>query len=506
MKKILSILFVLIGFISHGQKQNTYLITDFGAKPNGKTVNTVFIQEAIDRASLNGGGKVIIPAGYFVTGVIYLKNNVELNIIEGAVLLGSTDRFDYGKQKVEALITAKNQHHISITGSGEINGRGRELVKDIFIKLNNGLLEDDQWKLNHPSEKNRPSLINFIDCDSVTIKNITLKNAAGWVQNYLRCNHLVVDSITVNSTEYWNNDGIDIVNSKNVSITNSFIDAADDAICLKSEGLILDSCVNIYVANCKLRSSANAFKIGTGSVGGFRNIKVRDLTIYDTYRAAIALEAVDGGFIENVDIATVHAINTGCAIFIKLGHRNNSKKYSTIKHIKITNLTVKVPSYKPDIGYPVEGPLSNYPHNIFPSSITGIPGYPVTDVLLENITIDYDGGARKSIAQFCIDTLNRVPENRAAYPEFSMFGELPCWGMYLRHVKGVAMKNITFKMQEPDYRPAIIFDDINRLDVNVIKIVSPKLVPVIVLNKVKNYTVGELQLPVDGKQAIKIIP
>lgn len=209
--------------------------------------------------------------------------------------------------------------------------------------------------------RNRPKLITFVACNGVTIKNITLKNAAAWVQEYRLCNKVVIDHISVQSTAYWNNDGIDINNSKNVRITYCDINAADDAICLKSEGEIVDSCENIYIAHCRLRSSANAFKIGTGSKGGFRNIKVKQLKIYDTYRSAIAIEAVDGAFLENIDIKKVYAKNTGNAIFIRLGHRNKDSVHSTVKNVSIQKVYVQIPLDKPDKGYVREGPLLKYP-------------------------------------------------------------------------------------------------------------------------------------------------
>ena len=298
-------------------------------------------------------------------------------------------------------------------------------------------------------------------------------------------------------------------------ITHCNINASDDAICLKSEGNIIDSCVNIYIADCKLRSSANAFKLGTASRGGFRNIKVRNLKIYDTYRSAIALEAVDGGFLENVDIQNVKATNTGSAILIRLGHRNKDTQYSVVRHIHIADVKVEVPADKPDKGYTMEGPLLKYPpgfkpvtnkiqsvspwnnsgydssaipypHNVFPSSITGLPGHPVQDIVLENIDIIYEGGASKKVNFYPLDSLAGITEAPTAYPEFSMFGELPVWGMYVRHAEGVDMKNIRLKYLNTDYRAAMVFDDINVLKLDGIKIPSEKEFPVIVFKDVKN--------------------
>jgi polygalacturonase len=323
------------------------------------------------------------------------------------------------------------------------------------------------------------------------------------VQDFIGCDGVIIDSVQVESTEYWNNDGIDIVNSKNVKITNCTVDVADDAICLKSEGKP-GICENIYVANCRLRSSASGFKIGTGSHGGFKNITVRDLFVYNTYRSAIALEAVDGGFLENIDIRNVTAKYTGNAIFIRLGHRNKDEKYSTVNKIYIGNVKVEVPAGKPDIGYPVEGPRLLFPHNVFPASVTGIPGHPVQDVTLENIEIIYEGGADTSVAHFAKDSLQQVPENIAGYPEFSMFGELPAWGFYVRHVQGMKMKNITLSYKNEDYRPCAIFDDVKNLELSDIHIPSGRQAPVIILNKVIHHSFDKLQLPFSVPSAVQI--
>ena len=175
------------------------------------------------------------------------------------------------------------------------------------------------------------------------------------MQDYRECNGVTIDGIAVQSTAYWNNDGLDITDSKNVRITNCFINASDDALCFKSDNPKA-SCENVYVDNCTLRSSANGLKFGTSNYGGFRNFKITNLTIFDTYRSAIALESVDGGFMDHIDIRNVTAKNTGNAIFIRRGHRNKTSTVSTLNNIYIANVKVEVPLFKPDQGYPIEGP------------------------------------------------------------------------------------------------------------------------------------------------------
>lgn len=491
-------------------QQKVFNITASGAIADSKTNNTAAIQRAIDSAAEAGGGRVLVPAGKFVTGVITLRSNVELHIAEGATLLGSTKRTDYGGARASALIVADQQQHISITGKGTIDGQGREVVADVDRMLKEGTLQDPQWQTVNPwgqkrsAEFNRPHLLTFKNCDHVTIKGVLFKDAACWVQTYKECANLILDSVRVKSTAYYNNDGIDIDDCRNVKVSNCDVDADDDGICLKS-GNPNALCDNIEITNCKIRSSASALKFGTASHGGFKHITVKNILIYDTYRSAIALESVDGGNLEDVTIENVLAKNTGNAIFIRLGHRKTEAPIGVVRNISIKNLKVQVPAGKPDKGYEMEGPEVKAPHNVFPASITGLPGHPVENVTLENIKIEYEGGASKQVAQFGLDSLNKLPENAGDYPEFSMFGEMPCWGLYVRHAAGVNLKNIKLEYKKEDFRPAIIFDDVRKLNLQSVSIPSGKTPPVIVLKNTPLPSLNALKLPFEQAKAVIMV-
>jgi len=243
-----------------------------------------------------------------MTGTLFLKSNIELHLKLGAVLLGSPFVKDYKKSGGNnSLIFADQQQNVSITGEGIIDGQGQELMLDVFQKLRSGELKspDSLWLYKRPGV-GRANDLYFKFCKGVVISGITLKNSSDWVQNYQECTDVVIDRITVQSTAYWNNDGLDITDCKNVRITNCFINASDDALCFKS-GNPNSSCENVMVDNCTLRSSANGLKFGTSNAGGFRNFKITNLTIFDTYRSAIALESVDGGFMDHIDIRNVIA-------------------------------------------------------------------------------------------------------------------------------------------------------------------------------------------------------
>jgi len=468
LKLSIFLLLGLPGFVPTGRSGEKMLnILSFGARGDGVTLNTNFIQAAIDSATAMGGGVVVVPRGTFLSGTLVLKSNVTLQLREGATILGSINPADYQHL---AFILAEGQENISITGKGTIDGQGRKLALYLDSLFYAGKLDSSQYNFRRKRPENRPGDLKISDCKNVRVSGITVKNACGWVQTYRLCEELVIDSIRVESDAYWNNDGIDIADCKKVRITHCFVNSADDGICLKSEDGADHWNEDIYIADCTVRSSGSAIKLGTSSVGGFKKVRIKNIHVFDTFRSAIALESVDGGDLEDVDIDHVDATNTGDGIFIRLGHRNQNGKAGTLRNVAIRNVKVQIPFDRPDKNYDLRGPDLPFFHNPFPCSITGIPGHPVENVTLENIEITFPGRGNDGLAIIPLNRLKDVGENETGYPEFSMFGELPSWGFYVRHVDGLTMKNITVKAAERDFRPAFVFDDVNKLDLNTITI------------------------------------
>ena len=487
----------VIGFCLPKIHAQDFNVLDYGATPDGKTHCTSNIQSAVNAANKNGGGRVVIPKGKFLSGSIILKSNVELHLQKEAVLLGSLNPDHYIKFNWwKALVIASKQENISITGPGEINGQGREISLHLDSLFHAGKIDSFNYNFveKRPMYRIRPQLIDFGNCKNVTVKNVFLRNAACWVQNYDKCENVIIDSVRVYSDAYWNNDGLDISDCKNVRVTNSIFNSADDGICLKSHS-DKHFCDNIYIANCIVRSSASAIKFGTKSEGGFKNVTIEHIKVYDTFRSAIAIESVDGGFLEDVLINDVVAKNTGNAIFIRLGNRKRKRTEGagTLKNVTIKNVKVEVAFKRPDYGYDIRGPELPFFHNIFPSSITGLPGHPVENVFLENIEIIYPGRGNKGLAYVPLSRLDAIPEQEAMYPEFSMFGELPAWGFYVRHMDGLTMKNIKLSISSPDYRRAFVFDDVKNLDIKSLTIEGEKKQKHIILNNTENTNIENMQ-------------
>lgn len=480
------------GFKCRAQKtakpQQVFLITDYGAKADGKSINTIAIQKAIDAAFKNKGGRVIFPKGNFLSGSIILKSNVTLYFEEESVLLGSTNPKDYFNMAFEgrpvspknddnsqmALILAHRGKNIALKGKGTIDGQGLQLALNIDSLHHAGIAVDPKYSVrrNRPNETMRPKLFRFSQCDNVLIEGLKAGEASCWGLSFELCTNLTLDNLKIVNRSYWNNDGIDITDCKNVRVVNCDINSADDGICLKSyyPGYYNDS---VYIANCNIRSSASAIKFGTASFGGFKNVTIKNITVYDTFRSAIAIESVDGAVIENIDVSNIVAVNTGNAIFIRLGQRSGDK-LGSIKNVRIKNIKAQVPFGRPDSNYDLRGPEVDFFHNPFPSSIVGLEGYAIENVVLENIEINYPGRASKGMAYIPLSRLNQVPEAAKDYPEFSMFGELPAFGFYVRHVNGISLKNIKLTLDDADFRPAFVFDDVQNLKMEAIDLPKEK--------------------------------
>lgn len=422
-------------------------------------------------AALKEGGRLVIPAGIHVTGTLQLKSGVNLHLEKGAVLLGSVNPYDYDgyletiddvaggvadkcSKPQFGLIVARDAHDISITGEGIIDGRGLELALAIDSLHHIGERVDPNYNTRRMRPSLRPKLLDFDSVDSLRVENVKLRASASWGFSLNKCNDVVIKDIEFVNRAYWNNDGIDVADCHNVSITGCDINSADDGIVLKSFDPA-DGNDNILISDCRIASSANAIKMGTESFGGFRNVIIKNIKIRDTFRSAIALESVDGAVLENVTVDSIEAVNTGNAFFIRLGHRRGEKPGS-LSNVAISNLKCEIPFGRPDSDYDLRGPDINTIHNPFPASITGIPGSRVNNVRLSNIDVSYPGRGTKGMAYIGEYRYKNVPEQIDSYPEFHMFGELPAWGLFVRHVDGLKLDNVKMAVREPDYRPAMV--------------------------------------------------
>lgn len=428
-------------------------ITDFGAVADGKTLCTNSIQKAIDTCSKQGGGQVIVPSGTFLTGSVVLKSKVNLHLEEGAVLLAATSFKDFAKRTARtgvryqqylnrSLLYAQGAENISVTGSGMLDGNA--------ILSGTGEFKEQNAE--------NPSLIWFDECENVLVKDVVFRRSVWWTQAYTRCRHIRVDHIVVKENYFHNADGVDIVDCDDFIVENCDINCNDDGICMK--GYTHEGCNHGTIRNNKVRSLCNGIKMGTDSSGGFRNILIEDNEIWQTVISGLALQIVDGGVMENIIVRRITMNGIGTPLSLRLGSRNRLVSGSLavqpgkMRHIRISDLKAVVD--KAERYNDEERKRHNY--IVYTSSVCGVPGNLIEDVVIENVEMTILGGYPPATAE---DALRDIPEVGNKYPENRMFGTLPSYAFYLRHAKGILMNNIRIIQKQADARPAFLLDDVH---------------------------------------------
>lgn len=477
MKRLLTFFSTLYVIVCTSCSQNSgYNVLDFGAVGDGKTINTEAIQRAINKCHENGGGRVLVPKGLFISGTLYIKDNVNLHIEAGATLKGSGSFSDYPDNDVKyvnsfsysngklfankALLFGEGVNNISITGQGTIDGSG----DGPEFQLGND---------SNPGSRRRPCMLLFIDSKNIEVMDLNLRNSAYWLQNYLGCDTLHLKGLKIYNHTNYNQDATDI-DASNALIEDCIIDSDDDGICLKSHDANRPV-ENVTVRNCTISSNCNAVKFGTKSDGGFRNINISNCVIKKaskdnvrkwqenlqfielptTIISGFALESVDGGFIEDVNISDIQMEDVQTPIFVIMGRRNvgqagnqdfyksdknpldPSLKVGRVSNLSFRNITAKS-------------------HSKMTSSITAAAGYYVENITLENIKISTMGYGTKEEANAILG------EYRGSYPENRMYGfAYPSSGFFFRHVKNLNANNVDLEVRNEDYRPAVILDDVH---------------------------------------------
>jgi polygalacturonase len=433
----------------------------FGIKSNGTTLNTTSIQKAIDYISENGGGTLEFTIGRYLTGAIVLKSNVTINLVDGAILLGSTNPYDYlngsGQVNTFSLVSAYRAENIAITGEGIIDGQGAELGYNLLNQQQKGIIPDI---MTYDRPGVRPNGVYLRECKNVTVTGITIKSAGGWSLYPDQCEDMLIDGVTVFGLDSQNNDGIDIVDCKNLRLFNAYINTSGDAICFKSHDQ--NKCnEHIDVHNCVARSSGSAIKFGT-TTGGYRNIHIVNNKVYKTCRSALTIEVSDGGFAEDILVDSLYAYNTGNAVYLRIGKHNTNRPAGKLRNVTIQNMYCEIPAQKADAGFPYEGTIEDNPRNISPASIVGLTGgHDIENITLRNIRLVYPGGGNANYAYRGLkpEDLDEIPEMPTSYPKYSQFRELPAWAFWIRHGKNITFENISLVAKERDYRPAIVIQE-----------------------------------------------
>jgi len=424
-------------------------VTAHGAASDGKKLSTSAIQQVIDACAAAGGGTVYFPPGTYLSGTLVLKSHVHLYLEGGATLLGSPSLSDYPSHVArlrsytdnytdKSLLYAEGAENIAISGGGVLDGQGGAFQGPYKV---------------------RPYMLRFIECRRVSVADVMFKDSPMWVQHYLGCEGVNIRGVTVRSRINANNDGIDIDACDNVRISDCDVSSGDDAIVLKST---LDRpCRRVAVSNCVLSSHCNALKLGTETNGGFEDIVISNCAIYDTRLSGVALEIVDGGTMDRVAVSNLTMKNVGAPVFIRLGNRARpfvdggaKPGVGKLRNVTLTNFEVAGGSR---VG----------------CAISGIPGHHIENLTLDNIRLGFVGGGTKA------DAVREVPENEDKYPEHNMFGALPAYGLFLRHVRNARFRGVQTSYQASEERPALAAQDVEGLETEACRFAPPREGPAV---------------------------
>jgi polygalacturonase len=487
---ILSFL-LLVATALCGRAGNVYDVRNFGAVGNGVHLDHAAINAAIDTCAAQGGGQVLIPAGNYLCGSIRLKSNIDLHLSLGARIVGApqsmkaydeAEKFE-GSQYQDgghtyfhnSLIWGEHLQNVSITGLGVIDGGGltkqdRESGTSI---LNGSIGLGDKT-------------VALKLCRNVNIHDVTILHGGHFAIIITGCDIVDINNVNIDT----NRDGIDIDCCKFTTVSNCKVNSPnDDAIVLKSSYALQKPvpCDNILITNCVVMGykegtyydgtyipnevgwACGRIKLGTESNGGYHNITISNCSFI--YSSGLALEEVDQGVMSNIVVSNIAMSHVHhYPIYITTGCRNRGPKEITSAskgcNIQISNMTAD--DVEPTCGI----------------QITGMKDHPLSNIRLSNIQINYLGGGTKE------EGFKEFKELNTSYPEPKSLGRCPAYALFARHVEGLHLDHITFKTVAPDYRPAIILNDVDNLDIDHVSVPTGKNLQSLKMSDVKNIEIS----------------
>jgi polygalacturonase len=460
--------------ITSASSEALFDIRRYGATGDGKTLDTKAIQSAIDAAERVGGGTVLFPAGTYASYSIHLKSNVALYLDQGAILLaasvplegttsggydaaepqGAWEPYqDYGHNHWHnSLLWGEDLHDVSILGPGRIWGKG----------LSRGW---DKEPTNLPDAR-KPGVgdkaIALKLCRNVTLRDFQILQAGWFGILATGVDNLTIDNLRIDT----NRDGMDIDCCRNVRVSNCTVNSPyDDGICPKSSFALgyARATENVTITNCFVTGNyevgsvldgtwtpmpasfaghaTGRIKCGTESNGGFRNITISNC-VFESCKG-FALETADGAVVEDIVFSNIAMRNVfRSPIFLYLGSRMRGPKDAPIGILRRVVLSNIVSSHAGQL----------------PSLMVGIPEHPIEDIKISDVYLRQQGGGDAAMA--AIDP--QIKDN--AYPEPTMFGDLPATGFYLRHVRNLEVSNVEVATEAQDARAAFCLQDVDGAD------------------------------------------
>ena len=496
-----------------------------GARGDGTTLDTDAINAAIAAASAAGGGTVWFPAGRYLSFSIRLRSNVALYLDAGSVIVAADPAVDKGRYDEaeqnpwdayqdfghshwhNSLLWGEGLENVAILGPGRIWGRGlTRSGPGANRPLKAGDMPSSLKGADPMGERARKGMTFGAEMAAKGNKAIALKNCRN-VQlrdfSMLKCGHfavlatgvdnLVIDNLMVDTDR----DGFDIDCCRNVRIANCAVNTPnDDAICLKSSyalgkprftehvtitgcqvsGFDLGTLLDGTFGKTQLEAPdkegvCGRIKLGTESNGGFRNIAIANC-VFEHCRG-LAIESVDGAVIEDVTVDNLAMRDlTTAPLFIRLGRRMRAPagtQVGAIRRINISNVVVS---------------QANAP---FASIVAGLAEAPVEDVRISNLTVVHGGGGTAA------DAVRQVPEEADHYPEPSMFGVTPAYGLYVRHARNLEVHHADLRSAGPEGRPPVLLDDVDGAGFDHVRFARGTAAATFVLRGVRNIVIRDAQ-------------
>ncbi|MCI9326858.1 MAG: polygalacturonase [Lachnospiraceae bacterium] len=429
-------------------------ITAQGAVGDGKKVNTAEIQAAIDMCHEAGGGTVLIPKGNYISGTVFLKSNVLLEIAAGGVLTASGDIRDYRenvhynryrneKALDRCFIYAENQENIKITGKGEINGNAEAFPNEGSIY--------------------RPMMLRFLRCRNIHISEVKLHQSASWTAAFLDSSCIWVREVHIFNDKNYNGDGLDFDGCAHVFVDNCSITGTDDNLCLQA-GSREYPVRDVHITNCEFSSLCAAIRIGLKSIGEIQGVVISNCTMERVWREGIKIECTEGGSITDIGVCNVVMRDVSRPLFIILNNRFETEDYGSSVELK----------QMPEIGrmenlmfsgiIAADSEEMKKTHFRFDDDIMGRPefegiridaerNHPIRGITMTNIRYHSVGGVKKEGIPECYpEVLDRrlypgVKVSENYYPDWSRAAF-----MDVRNVEDLYLAGIQFSCEEPDER------------------------------------------------------
>ena len=485
---LLAILLAAPQLLAQATRPTVYDVRQHGAVGDGKTLDSPAINSAIESAAANGGGTIYFPAGDYLSTSIRLKSNIALYLDHGATIIAASPRDGFRYDPPEpnesdqfqefghthwqnSLIWGIELENVSILGPGKIFGQGlvrsgggsrtREEHEALRGKAPPGRV---RGKFGYPDARDRVAdgwgnkAIALKLCRNVIIRDITIRKGGHFAILATGVDNLTIDNVKMDTDR----DGMDIDCCRNVRISNCTINSPwDDGICLKSTYALgyPRATENVTITNCQVSgydegtfldgtyrrtdpkkyahdTTTGRIKFGTESNGGFKNITISNC-VFD-YSRGLALEMVDGGDLEDVTITNISMRDiTNAPIYLRHGGRLRAPEGTTVgnfRRVTISNVRVHGASAEQSV------------------IVAGVPGHPLRDITLDNITIHYEGGGTTEMAA------TRPSDRVTDYPEPQNHGPMPAYGIFVRHVSGLRLSNIDLSYEKPDVRPPLVIE------------------------------------------------